>query len=58
MDPEVADAIRIADKHLAGEAVERRKALAQEIVLAICRHAGVIAAEAIKTAEKTVIATH
>lgn len=27
MDPEVADAIRIADKHLAGAPVEQRKAL-------------------------------
>lgn len=50
MEPEVAEAIRIADKHLAGASVEDRKALAQEIVKAICRHAEAIAIDAIKTA--------
>lgn len=52
MNPEAADAIRIADKHLAGEPVERRKALAHEINEAIIRHAGTIAAEAIESAFK------
>lgn len=50
MNPEAADAIRIADKHLAGEPMERRKALAQEIVRAITEHAERIAIDAIKTA--------
>lgn len=52
MDPEVAAAIRIADKHLSGRSRERREALAKEIVAAICEHAGVVAAEAIKNAFK------
>lgn len=43
MNPEAADAIRIADKHLAGESCARREALAKDIVLAIMRHAGSIA---------------
>ena len=50
MNPETADAIRIADKHLAGASVERRKALAHEINEAIIRHAGAIAADAIAKA--------
>jgi hypothetical protein len=50
MNPEAADAIRIADKHLAGESIERRKALALEITTAIIRHAGTIATDAIRTA--------
>lgn len=40
MNPETAEAIRIADKHLAGASVERRKALANEIGLAIIQLAG------------------
>jgi hypothetical protein len=47
MNPETADAIRIADKHLAGEFVERRKALAHEINEAIIRHSAIIAEETI-----------
>ena len=47
MNPEVAESIRIADKHLAGESVERRKALALEINDAIISHAGRIAADVI-----------
>lgn len=43
MNPEAADAIRIADKHLAGQPIARREALAKDIVLAIVRHAGGIA---------------
>lgn len=43
MEPEVADAIRIADKHLAGKSIERRKALAHEIAQAILRHAEPVA---------------
>lgn len=50
MNPEVQEAIRIADKHLAGEPIERRKALAKEIVQAIVSHAEAIAISAIKTA--------
>jgi len=50
MNPEAAEAIRIADKHLAGESVERRKALALEIQEAIVRHAGTIASEEITRA--------
>lgn len=53
MAPEVSDAIRIADKHLRGAPVERRKALALDITEAIIRHAGDIAKEAIDTAFKT-----
>lgn len=45
--PEVTEAIRIADKHLAYAPVEQRKALAMEILEAIQRHAGSIAAAAI-----------
>lgn len=50
MNPEVAEAIRIADKHLVGESIERRKALALDIQEAIVRHAGSIATAAISDA--------
>jgi hypothetical protein len=50
MEPESVEAIRIADKHLAGESIERRKALALEIQEAIMRHAGKIACDAITEA--------
>lgn len=50
MEPETAEAIRIADKHLAGESIERRKALALDIQAAILRLAGVIAEDAISVA--------
>lgn len=53
MNPEVAEAIRIADKHLAGESIERRKALAHEIVRAINQHAEAIALDAIRTATQS-----
>jgi len=53
MSPEVAEAIRIADKHLAGFSVECRQALAIEIVQAIVRHAELVAIDAIKTATNT-----
>ncbi len=43
MEPEAAEAIRIADKHLAGKSPERRSALAQDILRAIVQHAGQIA---------------
>jgi hypothetical protein len=46
--PEAAEAIRIADKHLAGESIERRKALALDIMDAIGCHAQNLAIEAIK----------
>jgi len=50
--PEAAEAIRIADKHLRGESVERRKALALDIQAAISSHAETIAVDAIKQAFK------
>lgn len=50
MNPEAVDAIRIADKHLAGEPPSRREALAKDIMAAIVRHAESIAVEAIRTA--------
>ena len=50
MDPSAADAVRIADKHLYGASVERRKALALEIHQAIVRHAEAIAIDAIRKA--------
>lgn len=50
MNHEFYDVIRIADKHLAGESVERRKALALEIYEAISRQAGNIANDAITRA--------
>lgn len=50
MNPEAAEAISIADKHLAGESDERRLALAKDIVQAIVRHAGTIAEEEIRAA--------
>lgn len=48
MDPEAAEAVRIADKHLAGHSIERRKALALDIMDAIGWHAGNLAVQAIK----------
>ena len=57
MNPEVADAIRIADKHLAGESAERRMALAKDIIAAVTRHAFDVAADAISTATKQVRGT-
>jgi hypothetical protein len=53
VNQEAAEAIRIADKHLAGAPVERRKALAQEIVRAINHYAELIALDAIKIATGT-----
>lgn len=53
MNPEAAEAIRIADKHLAGEPIERRKALALDIQEAIVRHAGTLASYAIGEAFKS-----
>ena len=50
MNPEAAEAVRIADKHLAGESIERRKALAHEIAQAIISHAERIALDAIEAA--------
>lgn len=50
MEPEAAEAIRIADKHLAGYPTNLRKALALDIQEAIIRHAGVIAQDAISKA--------
>lgn len=42
-NPEVTEGIRIADKHLAGESVERRHALAADIAEAMTRNGGAIA---------------
>lgn len=50
MLPEAAEAIRIADKHLADATVEQRKALAIDIQQAIIRHAGRIAEDSINRA--------
>jgi hypothetical protein len=50
MLPEATEAIKIADEHLAGESVERRKALAVDIQQAIIRYAGRIAEDAISKA--------
>lgn len=50
MLPEAAEAIKIADEHLAGKSVERRKALALDIQQAIIRHAGRVAEDAISQA--------
>lgn len=47
LSPESAEAIRIAEKHMAGASVEDRKALALDIAEAIVRHAGSIASETI-----------
>jgi hypothetical protein len=52
MLPEAAEAIRIAEKHLAGESIERRRALSLDIQNAISKHAGVIAMDAIQVALK------
>lgn len=38
MTPEAAEAIRIADKHLAGFSPEKRAALAKDIIKAVCDH--------------------
>lgn len=50
MNPEAAEAIKIAEKHLAGEPIARRKALAADIQEAIIRYAGLIANEVISEA--------
>lgn len=50
MAPEAKEAIRIADKHLAGKSPERRLALAKDIIEAISRHAGNVAAECLAEA--------
>jgi hypothetical protein len=52
MEPEAAEAIRIADKHLYGESIARRKALALDIQAAISKHASVIAMDAVQVALK------
>lgn len=48
MTPEAEAAVRIADKHLAGESADRRRALALDIMEAITRHAGTIATDVIR----------
>jgi hypothetical protein len=50
MNPETLEAIRIAEKHLAGESPDKREALAKDIVLAIIQHAHPIARDAIRSA--------
>lgn len=52
MNAEAAEAVRIADKHLAGKSVECRKALALDIMEAISRHASIMAADAITEASR------
>jgi hypothetical protein len=47
MLPEAATAIRIADKHLAGQPAARRMELALDIQEAIIRHAGEIVADTV-----------
>jgi hypothetical protein len=39
VEPEATEAIKIADKHLAGKSPEQRLALAKDILLAIKNHA-------------------
>lgn len=55
MNPEAAEAIRIADKHLAGEPPERRLALALDIQEAIVRFAGTIAADVLELAIRNML---
>lgn len=43
MNPEAAEAIRIADKYLPSASPARRAALAKEIISAIMQHAGNVA---------------
>jgi hypothetical protein len=50
MTPEAAEAVRIADKHLAGESIEKRKALALDILEAIVSYGERVAIAAIKCA--------
>lgn len=50
LNPEIAEAIRIADKHLHGASADRRHALALDISEAIIKHAGVVANDAIRKA--------
>lgn len=50
MNPEAAEAIRIADKHLAGRSNAQKAALAQDILTAIMRHAGQVANDVIREA--------
>lgn len=50
MTQEAAEAIRIADKHLAGESAEKRLALAMDISAAIMLYAGKIASDVIAEA--------
>jgi hypothetical protein len=52
LSPLAAEAIRIADKHLAGASPERREALAKDIVRAITRYAETVAIDAIERAGK------
>jgi hypothetical protein len=50
MSPEASEAIRIADKHLAGKPAKQRKALALDIQEAMIRYGGLIANEVLTEA--------
>ena len=50
MEPEAAESVAIADKHLPGASAECRLALAKDINAAIIRHATRIAEDALSTA--------
>lgn len=50
MNPEAAEAIRIADKHLPGAPPQQRLALAKDIMAAIVGYAEIVALDAIKEA--------
>jgi hypothetical protein len=52
INPIAEEAVKIADQHLAGESIERRKALATDIAEAIVRHASGIAKQWGKEAYK------
>jgi hypothetical protein len=50
VNQEAAEAIRIADKHLAAASIDRRKDLALDIHAAIIKHANIIALHVIRAA--------
>lgn len=50
MNPEAREAIEIANRHLRGASIEKRKALSLDIHAAIIRHAETIAMAIIKEA--------
>jgi hypothetical protein len=58
MEPEVIEAIEIADRHLVGTPPERRAALAKDILVALKNHAERMAMEAIKEASAKINRKH